>query len=124
EMGVKGELAPDQRDAVVRSRRAIRTALNLIDDLVQLARAEAGAIEVDHRPVDVRRLVTEAAEENRAAAEAKGLTLDIQYEREMPRIETAAARVPPVLGNLRSNTINYPHRGRRPARASGRPDRW
>ena len=122
EMGVKGELAPDQRDAVVRSRRAIRTALNLIDDLVQLARAEAGEIEVDHRPVDVRRLVTEAAEENRAAAEAKGLTLDIQCERDMPRIETDAARVRQVLGNLLSNAIKYTDRGRISVRASVRSD--
>src|SRR5690606_35040249 len=98
EMGVRGELSPDQREGVVRSRRAIRTALNLIDDLVELARAEAGEIEVDRRPVDIFGLVTEAAEENRAAAEAKGLTVDIQCDRDMPMIETDAARVRQILG--------------------------
>lgn len=122
EMGVKGDLAPDQLESVIRSRRAIRTALNLIDDLVDLARAEAGEIEVDRRPVDISGLVNETAEENRAAAEAKGLTIEIDCDRDLPTIETDAARVRQILGNLLSNATKYTEHGRIRIRASVRSD--
>lgn len=122
ELGVKGDLSPEQREGVSRSRRSIRTALNLIEDLIDLARAEAGQIEVDRRPVDIAELVRETADENRAAAEAKGLAVSVDLDGDMPTIETDAARVRQILGNLLSNATKYTDHGRISIRASVRSD--
>src|SRR5690606_37996068 len=56
------------------------------------------------------------------AAEAKGLTVDIQCDRDMPMIETDAARVRQILGNLLSNATKYTDHGRISVRASIRSD--
>ncbi|HEV2130925.1 MAG TPA: GAF domain-containing protein, partial [Longimicrobiaceae bacterium] len=54
EDGILGELEPRQLNSVGRIRASISSALGLINDLVELARAEAGQIEIQSGPTDVR----------------------------------------------------------------------
>jgi len=107
EMGIIGKLTPRQAESVGRSRGSIGRALELIEDLTELARAEAEAIEIHHEPVDVRSVVQEAAEEHRAAARAKGLRMDVELPPELPVLESDASRIRQVLGNLLSNAVKY-----------------
>lgn len=107
EAGYAGEISEEQRDSIVQIRRSIRAALGLIEDLLQLAKAESGQIEVQRKPVDVREAVRDVADTFRAQCEAKGLTMHVDLPREFPTIETDAARVRQVLGNLVSNAIKY-----------------
>ncbi|HEX7120349.1 MAG TPA: PAS domain S-box protein [Longimicrobiales bacterium] len=111
EMGVRGELSPEQREGVERSRRSIHSALQLIDDLVDLARAEAGHIEVERRALDLVDLAQDAAEEARAAAEAKGLRITFDAARDVPPIASDAARIRQILGNLLANATKYTDAG-------------
>src|SRR5690606_17602799 len=53
EDGILGPLQPRQADSVRRIRRALRSAISLIDDLVDIARTEAGEIEIERMPTDV-----------------------------------------------------------------------
>ena len=111
EAGLMGELGPRQRDSVMRIRRALRAALRLIDDLLHLARAEAGEIELTRAPVDVREAAREMAEEYRAQAEAKKLSVTTELPGELPLTFSDAGRVRQILGNLLSNAIKYTDRG-------------
>ncbi|HEV2148281.1 MAG TPA: ATP-binding protein [Longimicrobiaceae bacterium] len=104
---ILGPLAPRQMQSVERSRRAIRSALRLIDDLVELARAEAGQLEIDAHPVDVREVARELVEEYRAQVEGSGLELRCDFPDTFPVIRSDAARVRQVLGNLLSNAVKY-----------------
>jgi heavy metal sensor kinase len=52
--------------------------IRMVASLLTLARADAGQIPVAREPVDVGRLVSDAAEQVRAAAEARGLTLRVE----------------------------------------------
>ncbi|HEX7118559.1 MAG TPA: ATP-binding protein [Longimicrobiales bacterium] len=107
EMGVRGELSPEQREGVQRSRHSIHSAISLIRELVELARAEAGQLRLDITPVDVRELVRTTAEEYRAQGEAAGLTLDIQTDEPLPIVSCDRARLAQILGNLISNAVKY-----------------
>jgi hypothetical protein len=89
----------------------VRALLALVDDLLALARAEAGELRVTPRPTDVHALVREVADEHRAAATAAGLALDVQVDDELPELVTDPARVRQVLGNLLSNAVKYTPRG-------------
>jgi len=95
-----------------RTRRAIRSALDLIHDLSELARAEAGQIEVEVTAVDVREVAREMVEEYRAQAEAKGLRIDCEMPDALPVIESDPMRIRQVLGNLISNAVKYTAAGR------------
>jgi len=111
EEGVAGELDEKVREGVSRARRSIRTALELIEDLLALARWEASSVEVEPSPTDVREAVRTIVEEYRAQAEAKGLDLRTELPDELPLIECDAARIRQVLSNLLSNALKYTERG-------------
>ncbi len=107
EAGYAGEITEAQRDSVLQIRRSIRAALGLIEDLLQLAKTEAGHIEVRRKPMDLREIVREVADAFRPQCEAKGLTMNVQLPDRFPAIESDAARVRQVFGNLVSNAIKY-----------------
>src|SRR5690606_22256676 len=73
EEGVVGDLSEKQEESVASARRSIGAAIDLIDQLLELARAEATEIELQTEPVDLRDLVRDAAGEYRARAESQGL---------------------------------------------------
>ena len=113
ELELRGPLTPEQRDSIARIRRSARALMALIQDLLELARAEAGqlAVKVDH--VVLRDVVRDAVEEHRAAAQAAGLALVHADDGSDTILATDPARVTQVLGNLLSNAIKYTPRGGR-----------
>src|SRR5690606_6539903 len=111
EDGILGEISEQQKENVKRARRALGRSLELIDDLLELARAEAGQIEVRWVPVDLRDAVRELGEEYRAQAEAKGLAMEIELPEDLPAIESDARRLRQILGNLFSNAVKYTDEG-------------
>lgn len=108
---VSGPLTESQAEQVGRARRAVHSSLDLIADLLDLARAEAGELDVDWGAVDVRDAARDLGEEYRAQAERKGLTMSITVPDEMPVIRSDPARVRQVLGNLFSNAVKYTAEG-------------
>lgn len=107
EDGIKGELGAGQRDSVVRIRRSVRSLLTLVDDLLELSRAESGQLRLSIQPVDMKLLLSDAAAEHRAAAEARGHRLDVAIGDDVDIVHTDPDRVAQVLGNLMSNAIKY-----------------
>ena len=107
ELGLRGPLSGEQLEFLAKMRRSIRSALDIIHDLLDLGAAESGAIELSRVPTDVASVAREAAEEHRAAAERAGHTLRVGVDSELPAILTDPARVRQVLGNLLSNAIKY-----------------
>ena len=85
---VLGEMTSRQSDSVTRVRRAVHAALALIDDLVELARAEAGQLDVHAHAVDARELVGEMVGEYRAQAEAAGLGITEEIPPELPLLRS------------------------------------
>lgn len=113
EDGVKGPVTPEQKESIGRIRRAVQTQLSLIMDLLELSRAESGSLAIHKEPVDVRTVVAEGVEEQRATAEAAGHTLTFVGNGEQPVLKTDSERLKQVLGNLLSNAVKYtPPRGR------------
>jgi len=113
EDGLRGPLTPEQQDSIARIRRSARALMALIEDLLELARAESGQLTVKLDRVVLRDVVREAVEEHRAAAEAAGLTLVHADDESDTILTTDPARVTQVLGNLLSNAIKYTPAGGR-----------
>ena len=110
-IGIHGELTTEQRDTLHRIRRCIRTALELIEDLHQLGRAETGNIVLETTRVDLADLLRAIAEDYQGAARTKGLSLKVDVAPDVPIIETDRLRVREVVGNLLSNAIKYTSSG-------------
>lgn len=106
-----GPLGDKQRTSIARAHRSLIAALDLIGDLLQLATAEAGHIEVRRLPTHVGDLASDVVEEYRAQAEAKGLTVVLDCAEGVPILDSDPARVRQVLGNLMSNAVKYTRAG-------------
>jgi signal transduction histidine kinase len=107
QQGIKGELTPDQAKFVEGIRRSIDSALAILADLLDLARADSGGLHVERVPVELGRIARDAAEDHRAAARAAGHVLECPAPAHPVRIHTDPARVRQVLGNLLSNAVKY-----------------
>lgn len=108
---ILGELSAPQKQSVTRIRASIRSALNLIEDLLELARAEAGQVDVREAPTDVREVVHNMAGEYNAQAEAAGLKMETVLPEEFPVTRSDPSRARQILGNLISNAIKYNRKG-------------
>ena len=120
-LGVYGELSPEQRGSIDRMRRSIRSALALIDDLHELARAETGNLALAWEPVDLAALARALGEEYHAAAHGRGLSLLVEAEDDGPVVATDRVRVRQIVANLISNAIKYTSRGSITVRVRGQP---
>lgn len=129
QLGLHGELGPEQAHAVSRIRGCIADALSIISDLLDLSGAESGSLAVEKRVTDLASLAGEIADEYRASAAAAGYTLHVEAADPVP-VTTDPARVRQVVGNLLSNAIKYGGGSDRivlsvaPVTDSGRPGAW
>lgn len=112
ERGVPDALNEKQRERVARARHAIQSALGLIDDLIEIARAEAAQLEIRREAVDLRDLARSLVEEYRAQAIARHLELEFRCATTPPPLSSDPPRIRQILGNLLSNAIKYTPEGR------------
>jgi PAS domain S-box-containing protein len=112
ELGELGPLTAQQLDVIARIRASIQVALDLIDDVLDLARAEAGALDLERTAIDVTTLVKELVEQHRPQALAHGLTLEVVERTIHPRAMCDPKRVHQIVGNLITNAIKYTPHGR------------
>jgi len=111
EQGLAGPLNEQQQFKVLKVRNSIHSALGLIDDLLELAKAERGEIEISRALVDLRLLLDEVFHDYRDLATTKQLLFTIELPAEPMMIETDPNRVRQILGNLVSNAIKYTSHG-------------
>ena len=78
---------------------------DLIDDLLDMTRIEAGGLSVTLAPTDVENLVTEAV--NSFTRGGVGNSVEVDLAGDLPRVLADRERIVQVLGNLLSNASRY-----------------
>lgn len=110
-----GDLAgasKDSPDAVLTIHRNGRHLLSIIDDLLDLAKIEAGMVDVEQAPFSPRRLVEDVVATLKASAAAKGLRLEAKFDAELPAaIVSDPCRLRQILVNLTGNAIKFTRTG-------------
>jgi signal transduction histidine kinase len=92
----------------------------LVDDLRDLALADAGQLALEREPVDVGRAVEAAVAAAAPRAAAAGVTLDAAPGVDLPAVQADALRLAQVLRNLLENAIAHtPAGGRVEVAAAG-----
>jgi PAS domain S-box-containing protein len=86
--------------------------LNLINDILDLTKIEAGRLRIDRSPCSSAQVAGDVVASMRLRAEAKGLTLDLEAGPDVPAsIRTDVVRLRQILINLLSNAIKFTHAG-------------
>lgn len=107
-----GRLAPDEVDAAQVINKAGRELLVIIDDILDLTKAEAGRLELHPEPVCVADLAESLAALYRPLAERRNLALQVTVEPGAPtECLTDPTRLSQILKNLLNNALKFTERG-------------
>jgi signal transduction histidine kinase/ActR/RegA family two-component response regulator len=105
-------LHPDQAAYLEAVRSSAQHALNLIDDILDLSRLEAGRLTLRAEPVDLRSLIEDACEILSTRAAEKGLALAHAISADVPaEIRADPARLRQILFNLGGNAVKFTETG-------------
>jgi signal transduction histidine kinase len=94
-------------------KRSASRANRLIQDLLDVARMEAGKLTLERRPLAVLPLVEEAIELHRNQAEEQGLGLETRVQPRLPEIWADRERLLQVFANLLGNALKFTPQGGR-----------
>jgi PAS domain S-box-containing protein len=106
------ELTGEQREFAEIVHSSGDALLHVIDDILDYSKIEAGKLELDHEPFDLRECVERALEIVAPRAWEKGIELGCLIDEDAPTgILGDAARVRQVLLNLLSNAVKFTEEG-------------
>jgi signal transduction histidine kinase len=102
-----GPLNEAQSRAVDRTRQAAGRLLELVNDLLDISKIEAGKIELLLEPIAFPAWLEELAGRLRPLADACGSALDIEHHGEPILLVSDARRISQIMLNLLSNAIRF-----------------
>ena len=116
-------LTDEQRSFLGTVERSVTRLSRLVDDLLFIARVDAGRLELSRRSLDLGDVLQEAADAARPAAEAKDVTVAVEIG-ELPPVDADRARLAQLVDNFVSNAVKFtPAGGRVAIRAADRRGR-
>ena len=109
--GVLGDVTPKQRDALARGRTAAEHLLALINDILDLAKIEAGKMPLHLEDVALREVILEVAQQVEPIVRKKQLTFTIDVAPDCPSIHSDRTKIKQILLNLLSNAVKFTNKG-------------
>jgi signal transduction histidine kinase len=109
--GDAGPIKKQVRDYLKEIDRANQRLLQLVEDLLEVARSEAGRLNIEVERVDVSKPVGEAVAELVQLAREKSISLDYQKPANLPAARADERRIKEIMVNLVNNAIKYTRQG-------------
>ncbi len=114
ELGVKGEFEGnirDMKDLLATALKNSHKMLNLINDILDVAKFEAGKVQLSRQPGDFNSVVESSVARLRMLAREKGLELVVEEEKNIPICEFDNDKIDQTITNLVGNAIKYTPEG-------------
>lgn len=101
------KLSPQQAETVEVILDNTRHLVRLLNDLLDLARSDAGRLTIRPEPTGAAGLIEDAVRTMRAQFDARGQDLRLQIEADLPEVKADRDRIRQVLVNLLTNANEY-----------------
>jgi PAS domain S-box-containing protein len=112
ELALETELSAEQRDYLGMVRTASRALMDVINDLLDFAKIDAGRLELDPQPFALRQSLDEALRPLTFRARGKGLAFAWRVEHDLPdQLVGDWPRIRQILINLVGNALKFTERG-------------
>jgi signal transduction histidine kinase len=106
-----GELNEKQRDYLGDISSSSQTLLSIIDDILDLATIDAGNLELNVAPVEIRPLMQSAIQQVQEHARSHEITLELAAARDIDTFVGDEVRLRQVLHNVLSNAVGFSQPG-------------
>lgn len=113
--GVYGPVTDRQKEACASIKRSAQTLLGLVDDVLNLARAEVDGIEACPTVIDVNKLVERVTASVSWMVGTKRIQLQTDVQPQLPLVHTDPRWLTHIAVNLVSNAVKYTPEGGRVA---------
>lgn len=110
-MGLVGQLSQEQAKQLNMIQDSAHHLLELINDVLDISKIEAGQIELAREPFDMRAAIQKSVEKITPLAEKKGLALTVSISPEVGQLTGDRRRVEQILINLLNNAVKFTERG-------------
>ncbi|HCE46643.1 MAG TPA: hypothetical protein DET40_24105 [Lentisphaeria bacterium] len=106
------KILPEHAEYATAICNSSRMLLSLINDILDMAKIEAGRIDIQKEPLDLLETIEDVIHINHVAAAEKGLRLIVSFEQGTPRYVIGdAIRIRQVLINLTVNAVKFTRKG-------------
>lgn len=105
--GVYGPVTDKQKEACASIKRSAQSLLGLVDDVLQLTRAEAGKIDARPGAVDIAELVERVTASVSHVVGTKQLALETDVEPDLPIVQSDERWLAHILVNLIANAVKF-----------------
>lgn len=103
---------PRERDYLEKIRSSARLLAEIIEDVLDLSRIEAGRLEIAHEAFDLEEILSELSDFIGGKAGSRGLEVTFRPESRLPtKLIGDAVRLKQVLLNLLNNAVKFTERG-------------
>lgn len=110
-LGICGPLQPTQQEYAQLIQKSGTHLLNIINDVLDLAKIDAGKLRVQEQKLEPLRLITDCIEIVGERAKAGSVQLSIECNDSLPHFFADATRLKQALLNLISNAIKFTNPG-------------
>ncbi len=117
------QLPANSRRELGLARQAARDLLGLLNEILDLSKAEAGKLDLHREPVDLRRLVDDLAELHRGSRDSRRIEIEARVDPQVPAgVSADVGRLRQVLNNLLGNAVKFTEQGRVRLSIAPRPE--
>jgi signal transduction histidine kinase len=109
--GMFGQVTAQQRDPLDRTRAAADHLRALIDDILDLAKIEAGKMQFSRENLALDEVVAEASQQMEPMIRRKSLSYTVDISKDTPAIISDRTKLKQILLNLLSNAMKFTTRG-------------
>ncbi|HEX6533422.1 MAG TPA: ATP-binding protein [Gemmatimonadaceae bacterium] len=108
---IYGELTPKQEEGLTRIQASSQHLLALINDILDLAKIEAGKMPVHLERTALRPILLEVSAQIEPLVRRKALDFRLEVDESIPVLYTDPTKVKQIVLNLLSNAVKFTHRG-------------
>jgi len=107
ESGMMGEITPDQKKIVTLAKKSSENMLDMIQNLLDVAKMEEGKLELKKEEFDLKVMAAERKQEFETLVRNERKTLSVDAVGEIPKISAEKHLIERVLNNLISNAVHH-----------------